>query len=297
MRVWMLSGLVAVSVGCTAHHEDKQSANDPSATHGSHGEKASASDDSHSSHGDSGGHESMKMNAVSRRILKVQSDPQEPEAGSVTKLTLQIQGDDDTPIRQFDVLHEKLVHLIVVRDGLDEFAHLHPEVDSAGNLTVEYVFPKSGTYRLFADHQPKGETPGLATGELVIAGDDEPAAELAPNTSDEVAVGEIKTHVAITPGNQQTTVRFHLVDQAGKAVADLEPYLGAMGHLVIISADGREYVHAHPLSEDKTAPDGTVEFAAHFSEPGIYKAWGQFQRGGSVVTVPFVLKHHGGKPH
>ena len=125
---------------------------------------------------------------------------------------------------------------------------------------------------------------------------DEPAAILAPDTSDEVAVGEIKAHIAITPGDQDTTVQFHLVDLAGKAVADLEPYLGAMGHLVIISTDGRDYVHAHPLSEVKTAPEGVVEFAAHFPKAGIYKAWGQFQRGGSVFTVPFVLEHKGGKP-
>ncbi|MEJ7595471.1 MAG: hypothetical protein WKF77_28480 [Planctomycetaceae bacterium] len=233
------------------------------------------------------------MSAVIRRVLKVQAEPQEPKAGSPINLTLQIQGDDDTPINQFDVMHEKLVHLIVVRDGLDEFAHLHPDVDSAGNLTAEYVFPKSGTYRLFADHQPKGQSPGLATAELVIAGDDEPAVALVPDTSDEVTVGQMKAHVAMMPGDHETTVRFHLVDLAGKAVTDLEPYLGAMGHLVIISADGRDYVHAHPLSEAQTAPDGAIEFAAHFPKPGIYKAWGQFQRGGSVFTAPFVLEHKG----
>ena len=296
MRVWMLTGLIVVNFGCTAEHEDKPAAKDPAATHDSHGEKTSAPNDSHSSHGDSASHEKMKMNAGIRRVLKVQTDPQEPKAGSPVKLTLQIQGEDDTPIRQFDVVHEKLVHLIVVRDGLDEFAHLHPEVDSVGNLTVEYEFPKSGTYRLFADHQPKGQTPGVATGELIIAGEDQPAVALVPDTADEVTIGEIKAHIAMTPGDHETTVRFHLVDLAGKTVSDLDQYLGAMGHLVIISADGRDYVHAHPLSGAKTASDGAVEFAAHFPKPGIYKAWGQFQRGGSVFTVPFVTEHKGDKP-
>ena len=114
---------------------------------------------------------------------------------------------------------------------------------------------------------------------------------LVPTAAHEVAVGEITAHVTSQPGDQETTVRFHLVDAAGQAVDDLQPYLGAMGHLVIISADGREYVHAHPLSEAKTAPEGAVEFAAHFPKPGIYKAWGQFQRDGSVFTVPFVMDH------
>lgn len=44
-------------------------------------------------------------------------------------------------------------------------------------------------------------------------------------------------------------------------------------------------------SNNRTAPDGAVEFAAHIPKPGIYKAWGQFQRNGTVFTVPYVLKH------
>lgn len=166
-------------------------------------------------------------------------------------------------------------------------------------ITIEHAFPKSGKYRLFADHQPQGKSPGLAAGELVVAGDDEPAVALVPNAFNEVNVGEITAHVSIKPGDQETAVRFHLVDAGDKPVGDLQPYLGAMGHLVVISADGREYVHAHPLSEAKIAPDGAVEFAAHFPKPGTYKAWGQFQRDGAVFTVPFVLEHVGGKtmPH
>jgi hypothetical protein len=226
----------------------------------------------------------------------VRTDPLRPEAGSETKLVLQIQDDDGTPIKKYDLLHEKLVHLILVREGLDEFAHLHPQVDAAGIITTEFVFPKSGTYRLFADHQPKGKPPGLAAGELVVNGDDKAAAALVPNTFNEVAIGEIKAHVAFKAGEPETSVRFHFQDADGKSVDDLQPYLGAMGHLVIISADGRDYVHAHPVSEAKTSPDGVVEFAAHFPKPGIYKAWGQFQRDGSVFTVPFVMQHKGDQP-
>ena len=61
-----------------------------------------------------------------------------------------------------------------------------------------------------------------------------------------------------------------------------------MGHLVVLSADGAQYVHAHPLTEK--SPDGKVEFEVHFPGPGIYKAWGQFQRDGKVVTIPAVVK-------
>lgn len=289
MRVWITSSLLAFAFGCSGREASVPPEKAPATDHGGHAGHGAPAKDAHGGHGEHGGHENMP--AATPRKLIVATDPTKPQAGSATKLVLQIQDDDGTPIKTFELLHEKLVHLIVVRDGLDEFAHLHPEVDGSGMITGEFTFPKSGKYRLFADHQPQGQSPGLAVGELNVAGNDEPAAALVPNASPEVAVGEIKAHVAITPGEKETKVRFHLVDGGAKPLGDLQPYLGAMGHLVIISAAGREYVHAHPLNEAKTAPDGAVEFAAHFPKPGIYKAWGQFQRGGSVFTVPFVLEN------
>ena len=63
----------------------------------------------------------------------------------------------------------------------------------------------------------------------------------------------------------------------GKPVTNLQPYLGAMGHLVIISSDLKEFVHSHPHEEgaehaaaSKSGPN--VDFEATFKAPGIYKA-------------------------
>lgn len=258
---------------------------DPHAGHSNNGAPSKVDHDPHA------GHENMPMKMAPPRTLVVSTEPSQPAVGSTTKLMLRIQDADGAPIRTFDILHEKLVHLIVVRDGLDEFAHLHPDVDSSGMITTQFAFPKSGKYRLFADHQPQGKPPGLATGEVNVSGSDEQAAALVPTASPEVTIGEIKAQIAIRPGEHETNVQFHFVNSDGKPVSDLQPYLGAMGHLVIISADGSEYVHAHPLSEARTAPDGAVEFAAHFPKAGIYKAWGQFQRNETVFTVPYVLEH------
>jgi hypothetical protein len=61
-----------------------------------------------------------------------------------------------------------------------------------------------------------------------------------------------------------------------------------MGHLVVLSADGREYVHAHPL--DKSEKPNLVVFDVHFPAAGLYKAWGQFQRQSMVYTVPVVIQ-------
>lgn len=296
MRFFFALSLCVLTVGCFRNDEGTHPGGMPATNSTVHTEHAAIPVKDPSAHSNHGGHEQMQMPAATPRKLVVKTEPTQPQAGEAAQLRLQILNDNGQPIKKFSLLHEKLVHLIVVRDGLDEFSHLHPQVDASGYITIEHVFPKAGQYRLFADHQPEGQTPGLARGELIVAGDGESAAALIPNASDEVAVGEIKAHVAFQPGDQETKVRFHLVDASGQVVSDLQPYLGAMGHLVIISADGGEYVHAHPLSESQTAPEGVVEFAAHFPKPGLYKAWGQFQRHDAVFTVPFVMQHSPAHP-
>ena len=62
-----------------------------------------------------------------------------------------------------------------------------------------------------------------------------------------------------------------------------------MGHLVVLSQDGKQYVHAHPMDE-KTTGSKVVAFMAHIPNAGLYKGWGQFQRQGQVHVIPFVLR-------
>jgi len=38
-----------------------------------------------------------------------------------------------------------------------------------------------------------------------------------------------------------------------------------------------------------TTPGPSIEFHTRFERTGLYKAWGQFQRRGRVITVPFVV--------
>jgi hypothetical protein len=85
-------------------------------------------------------------------------------------------------------------------------------------------------------------------------------------------------------------LRFDVADaKTGKAVTDLEPYLGAMAHFVLISEDTRSFLHAHPL-EEAGAKVSSVSAHTRFPEAGLYKVWVQLQRRGQVVTVPYVLR-------
>ena len=213
-----------------------------------------------------------------------------PTAGSPATLHLTILGADGQPIKRFNEAHEAKVHLIVVRSGLDQFAHLHPQVDEqSGTLTIEHTFPVGGTYHLFAEFQTTSGKPSVATGELAIAGAAPPVQELQPTAPGKVAGDELSADVALDgiKAGSEGTIRFDLSTPEGKPANDLQPYMGAMGHLVVIKADASRYVHSHPTGQD--TQKSQVTFAAEFPEAGIYKAWGQFKRNDQVHVVPFVL--------
>jgi hypothetical protein len=79
----------------------------------------------------------------------------------------------------------------------------------------------------------------------------------------------------------------------GQPITDLQPYLGAMGHCVIVSEDGQTYLHSHPEQLFNPTPDThggpAVMFHTIFPHPGLYKIWGQFQRNGKVLVSSFVV--------
>lgn len=254
----------------------------PPADHSSHGGQATPP-------GNHAGHQGMPgmadMAAPARFVLDSGGDDLKP--GVSKKLQFHLERDGKT-LSEFELLHERVMHFIVVRDALDEFQHLHPTVADDGQATVEIAFPTAGTYWLFVDCQAKGEAQQTVRHELRIAGDSPAAPELKANVPVVVTVAETKTEVSVQRGEGEWLVTFAHRDLDGQSVTDLEPYLGAMGHLVVIGAETGEYVHAH--AETQAAPDGRVQFAAHIARPGIYKGWGQFQRHGQVFTIPAVLQ-------
>jgi hypothetical protein len=238
---------------------------------------------SHLSHDQHGGNHGSKETA----LLLVQTEPEEVQAGQPATLRLMIHDPGGEMVKGFDTVHEQKVHLIIVREGLDQFAHIHPEIDPDGSMTTVFTFPSGGKYRLYSDHKPSGHAQATAIAELNVTGENPPAPELIPNTPGNVTGDGLNAHVSVENAKMSgmASIVFTLTDSSGTAVADLQPYMGAMGHLVIISADGKQYVHAHPAEENTT--DGTVEFETHLVMPGIYKGWGQFQRGGEVHVVAF----------
>jgi hypothetical protein len=84
-------------------------------------------------------------------------------------------------------------------------------------------------------------------------------------------------------------IDFTLSDADGRPISDLEPFLGAWGHMFIVSADLADAVHSHPITP-LTDPGGPrIVFRQRFPRAGTYRVWVQFQRGGQVATLPFTV--------
>ncbi len=231
--------------------------------------------------------------------------PSSPVAGEKSQLTFTVKDRvANAAVTEFDVAHEKLLHLMIIREDLGVFAHEHPELGKNGEFALDYVFPTDGRYRLFADVAPKGRGSQVVFGELMVkAGKkgiavpklvlDGPMPPVA-STSDGLKATLAFEPAAPVSGAQNTAI-LKVTDAAkGAAVTDLQPYLGAMGHMVLVHQDGTTYVHSHPDEAlEGVGKDGTIPFLARFAKPGWYRCWAQVQRGGKVVTFAFAVKVEG----
>ncbi|WP_143088917.1 hypothetical protein [Paenibacillus sp. UNC496MF] len=218
-----------------------------------------------------------------------------PRAGEASTLRVTITDAAGKPDAGLQVNHEKKLHLIVVSQGLSTFLHLHPaETAEPGVFEGDVTFPSAGRYKLIADFKPADGAQqwrgawvqaegggGTRQTEPALAAD-----KRLERTADGVAV-KLSFDRAPKAG-EAVKLAFSFADAAsGEPVRDLQPYLGAAGHVVILGADADDYLHVHAMS---AAGGPVAEFHATFPKPGLYKLWGQFQRNGRVMTVPFVVE-------
>ncbi len=218
------------------------------------------------------------------------------EAGKPVNLLFTLKDPRGMAVKDVEIVHEMPLHLLMVSKDLSWYAHEHPELQPDGTFTFTWTFPSGGEYTLFHDFTPKDVGMQVVPVTLKVEGTPKAAVALTvdndkPKTVDGYTVtlntgGPVKTGGA--------THMAYTITKDGKPVADLAPYLGAMGHLVIISEDLKEFVHSHPHEggdhSDASRKGGPkVDFEAHFKAAGVYKGWAQFQHNGKVVTVPFTF--------
>jgi len=216
--------------------------------------------------------------------------------------TFSIVDDQGTTVKDFATVHEKIMHVIIVRKDLQEFQHVHPEFNKiTGKFTLSNLaFPSDGPYRIFPDFTPTSAQMGADGMPLgVTLNEDVNVGNMAnykaqPLTDTQLGKTFQSYQVQLTPNptpvtaNTSTTLTF-AINQAGKPVTNLEKYLGALGHTVVLREGDLEFLHTHALSENISSQNGKVDFAVTFPMAGKYKVFSQFQHQGKILTTDFVV--------
>ena len=196
-------------------------------------------------------------------------------------------------VRTFLPVHERALHLFVVSRDLSFFDHVHPALDDAGVFSLDLSLPGPGVYALYADTFPATGTPQFLQTLLVTPdhrGDLFTLPATPPVGAAMTTVDGLKVALGTTRHRTGEPMRltFTIEDAAtGRPVNDLEPYLGAPGHLLIVSADLGTAFHSHPSDLQSRGPE--VGFDAMLPRAGVYQLWLQIQRAGRVITVPMTL--------
>lgn len=204
--------------------------------------------------------------------------------------TFRVLGPDGGPLTTYTTAHEKDLHLIVVRRDLTGFQHGHPVLGADGVWSVPLKVDQPGQYRVFADFQPAGRDKGLVLGADVAAPGDYRPRPLEPaSRTPQVDGYTVTLDGELAPG---TSSKLTLtVSRDGKPVTDLQPYLGALGHLVALRDGDLAYLHVHP--EETTTAGPQIVFYAEVPSAGSYGLFLDFQHQGTVRTAAFTATTHG----
>ena len=217
------------------------------------------------------------------------------------------------PLRKLDDLisdHGHLMHLFLVRwPAMDRVYHLHPDQTAPGYFSTAMPSMAAGSYRLYADivHESGfaetavGETSFPETAGATLGGDDAVGPSLPAGGYDMVWLHDKAKPIVATELN---LFAFEITGPDGRAVNDLEPYMGMGGHAEFIKDDGSVFAHVHPTgsvsmaSEEvaspaamvamhETKPGPVVSFPYGVPTPGRYRVFVQMKRAGKVETGSF----------
>ena len=221
--------------------------------------------------------------------VHITTQPPVMKPGEQTQLIFHIE-DPKTPqpVREFEIVHEKLYHVFIVSQDLSVFIHTHPELEPDSSFRLGVHLPKPGMYRILSDFYPKGGTPQLIVNTLMAPGAELDMAEakltpdLTPKSAENMDV-DLLTEPAQPRAGGKTLMYFRLKPNAG-----IEPYLGAMAHMLAASSDLIDMIHSHPIQvTDHAGEYKQLQFKMTFPRAGTYRVWVQSQRKGVVNTVAF----------
>jgi hypothetical protein len=221
-----------------------------------------------------------------RQRLPTGARPYDAGHSDPEPLRFRIPGPGDTPVTAIDIEQDKRLHFTVVRRDGSSCQHLHPE---SSTWTTNLVVPSAGSYRVFADMKHL-RAPKTILGADIQAGGHYQPVEHKPARMSTVDEYEVRLDGELMPGAKFLVTA--TVTKNGQPVGDLQPYLGAFGHLVAFHATDLGYLRVHPQGapgDGITTPGPRILFAVEVPTAGRYRLFLDFRHDGTVRTADFTV--------
>jgi hypothetical protein len=268
--IWTVSAIVYLGIVIAGYsmYTNMNPKTDEHANHTAADQEEENTDNQNSEHG----HENHSASTASEVTPKI--------SYANGEITIELT-DKNNHAPELEVSHEKYMHFIVVSSDLKEYYHLHPEQKDEG-IYRQKISLADNSYKVFVDIKPKGLQYSVKPIELHVGeahhehGDNDLVADT--NFTKTINGQTVELTTQSFEANKEIILNFDVKD------AKPEPYLGALGHVVLLDEDGETYIHVHPAADDKTV------FETKFNKPGIYKLWAEFKFGEQVNVYPFVIE-------
>lgn len=225
-----------------------------------------------------------------------------------TNLTFRIfDANSGDSVTQYDTVYTKLMHLVIVDSQLKYFTHIHPNKNSDGTFSITTSFPHDGIYHLYIDFQPTGAFEQQIGFTLNVGSVSNTTPSTQPVDTNltkdfgnyKVSLFEPDNLNASDLSNGNQTLTFRVRDTKTKQpITNLKPYLGALGHLVMVNESTYDYIHVHPTTSVPDTPTYSGGPDVDFLplglygpiKPGLYRVFAQFNPGGNLFVADFTIK-------
>ncbi len=229
-------------------------------------------------------HDAMTAHAgnkdsVDIHMYKVGFTRPEVQSGKETLLTFAINEiSSGKPVSDLEIVHEKIMHVVLVRDDLKYFDHVHPEMKEPGKLTVPYTFSASGTYRIWIDFTIDGMQ-HIVDFDINVPGEIELEEKDMLNRLEVEFIKPEKLE-----SGEEIELKFTVTDSSNNAVPITEKFLGAAAHMIDIDETLNEFNHNHDENFDG---NNIISFLYRFNKSGNHRLWIQFIANSKETTASF----------
>ncbi len=201
---------------------------------------------------------------------------------------------------QLVLAHTKKLHLLVIDESLTDYQHIHPVAGAKpGEWTFSFM-PKFGrTYRVWADSTRTGGDQEYVFADLAAGTEKASAPDAKPVTTAEMdGLKFALSFAGPVKAGEGVMGSVAIVDvKSGKPFTQLQPIMGAFGHVVAFSRDWSSIEHVHPQGtepkSDRERSGPVIGFHMAPQNAGVMKIFVQVLANGKEVIVPFTVNVEG----